>query len=285
MSFHSIGVVERDTGIKRDTLRVWERRYGFPEPVRNQKGERLYPEDQLRQLQRIKRLLGQGCRAGQLLPPDENHLNVMESSLFGVTPSVPDVDAILDAVATADVALVNAIFSRLYAKQGMLNFITQTAMPLVHTVGERWASGKLQIFEEHFISQQLIHFINKEISRLPVNKSKPEVLLVTLPGESHSLGLLMVSAMLSAHNIASINLGAEVPMDQISRAIKKFDIKKLGMTFSGAYQYNHIRDELLEVRSLISDDIDIWIGGAGVKRLRKLPAGVIKVTSLEQLPV
>ena len=31
---YSIGVVERDTGIDRDTLRVWERRYGFPEPVR-----------------------------------------------------------------------------------------------------------------------------------------------------------------------------------------------------------------------------------------------------------
>ena len=50
---YPIGVIERDTGIGRDRLRVWERRYGFPDPVRNAKGERVYPEAQLRQLMRV----------------------------------------------------------------------------------------------------------------------------------------------------------------------------------------------------------------------------------------
>ena len=63
----SIGVVERDTGIGRDTLRVWERRYGFPEPVRNEKGERKYSEMQLRRLQRTRRLLDRVLRPGKLL--------------------------------------------------------------------------------------------------------------------------------------------------------------------------------------------------------------------------
>ena len=61
-------MVERDTGIGRDTLRVWERRYGFPRPVRNAKGERSYPEDPLRRLQRPRRLLDRGMRPGKLLP-------------------------------------------------------------------------------------------------------------------------------------------------------------------------------------------------------------------------
>ncbi len=66
---YPIGVVERDTGIGRDTLRIWERRYGFPEPVRNEKGERIYPEKQLRHLQRIRRLLDQGLRPGKVATP------------------------------------------------------------------------------------------------------------------------------------------------------------------------------------------------------------------------
>ena len=65
---YSIGVVERDTGIGRDTLRIWERRYGFPRPVRNDRGERAYPEDQLRRLQRSRRLLERGMRPGKVLP-------------------------------------------------------------------------------------------------------------------------------------------------------------------------------------------------------------------------
>ncbi len=80
--FFPIGVVERDTGIGRDTLRVWERRYGFPRPVRDAKGERSYPEDQLRRLQRTRRLLDRGMRPGKLLPLSEDALDKLEASLL-----------------------------------------------------------------------------------------------------------------------------------------------------------------------------------------------------------
>ncbi len=42
-----IADVERDTGISKDTLRVWERRYQFPKPQRDSLGERLYSQDRL----------------------------------------------------------------------------------------------------------------------------------------------------------------------------------------------------------------------------------------------
>lgn len=285
MSLHSIGTVERDTGIKRDTLRVWERRYGFPEPLRNDKGERLYPEIQLRQLQRIRRLLDQGCRAGNLLPPDEAALTELESTLLAVSEPVSGVAQILQAVADADAASVQSLFSQLYAQQGLDAFITATVAPLLHSVGEQWAGGRLQVFEEHFISQQLIGFLHGKLATAPAAKNPPAVLLATLPGEAHSLGLLMVSALLSAHNIASLSLGAEVPMNQLQQAITRFGVSKLGLTFSGAYQYNRIRDDLQELRDLISDDVEIWIGGEGVRRLRKLPAGVSKFITLHDLPL
>jgi len=32
---YNISAVERDTGLSKDTLRVWERRYGFPKPLRD----------------------------------------------------------------------------------------------------------------------------------------------------------------------------------------------------------------------------------------------------------
>ena len=49
----SISAVERDTGLSKDTLRVWERRYGFPNPVRDALGERLYPVEQVERLRLI----------------------------------------------------------------------------------------------------------------------------------------------------------------------------------------------------------------------------------------
>jgi len=284
---YSIGVVERDTGIGRDTLRVWERRYGFPEPVRSEKGERKYSEKQLRQLQRIRRLLDQGMRPGKLLPLGEEGLDELEASLQSEQSVQLEqtVSELIESIHSADAELLESLLQRQYQQQGMQGFILNTVVPLLNSVGELWARGKLQIFQEHFLSQQLIRFLNTEIAKLQRHARKPRVLLATLPGEEHTLGLLMVAAMLSSHGVSIINIGAEVPMDQIGHAVEQFNVDIVGITFSGAYQYKNIRPHLIELRELIPDDIEIWTGGEGVRRLRKLPVGVTKFSTLEKLPL
>jgi methanogenic corrinoid protein MtbC1 len=284
--YFPIGVVERDTGIGRDTLRIWERRYGFPRPVRNAKGERSYPEDQLRRLQRTRRLLDRGMRPGKLLPLSEDALDELEASLLPESSAQQNktVEAVLGAIRSADTDQVEFLLRRHYETRGMREFVLETVIPLLQAVGELWISGKLQIFQEHFLSQQLIRFLNTEIAIMQKNAGKPLVLLATLPGEEHTLGLLMLAAMLSASGVSIINLGGEVPADQIGDAVKQFQADAVGITFSGAYPYQNIRPHLNELRNLIADDVAIWTGGEGIRRLRKLPAGVIKFTSLEELP-
>lgn len=284
---YPIGVVERDTGIGRDTLRVWERRYGFPEPVRNEKGERTYSEAQLRRLQRVRRLLDQGMRPGKLLPLSEDALDQLEATLKPVQMDQLDqsVAELLDVIDSVDPDTVKILMQDIFNHQGMEKFILKTVVPLLAAVGERWAGGSLQIYQEHFLSTQLIQFLNSEIAKLQRVAKKPVVLLATLPSEEHTLGLLMVAAMLSSRGISVINLGGEVPMDQICRAVEQFRADIIGMTFSGAYQYSNIRGHLIELRDIIPDEVDIWAGGEGVRRLRKLPGGITKFNSLEKLPL
>ncbi len=74
-------------------------------------------------------------------------------------------------------------------------------------------------------------------------------------------------------------------MDQIVAAVEQFHADIVGITFSGAYQYKNIRAHLSELREFIPDDIEIWTGGEGVRRLRKLPVGVTKFNTLEKLPI
>jgi len=287
IQLYPIGMIERDTGIGRDTLRVWERRYGFPDPARNAKGERVYPEVQLRRLQRIRRLLDRGMRPGKLLPLSEEALAGLESSLQPAATVQLDeaISEILDAIGSTDIWLVEGLLRRQYEKQGMQAFILRTVVPLLSSVGELWIGGKLQVFQEHFLSEQLIRFLNTEISTLQKSAGKPRFVLATLPCEEHTLGLLMLAAMLSSRGTSVINLGGEVPMDQIGCAVEQFHADVVGITFSGSYQYRNIRQHLLELRELLPDNVDIWTGGEGVRRLRKLPAGVIKFNSLEKLPL
>lgn len=283
-AYLSIGAVERDSGIARDTLRIWERRYGFPEPLRNDKGERMYPEGQLRRLQRIRRLLDQGLRPGKVVALIDADLDLLEAELYPDASTTESIEHILTVLQTSGGSELEAALAETYKQQGMQVFITETVVPLLHTVGERWAKGKLQIFEEHLLSEVLTRFLNSEISAIQKTSMKPRVLLATLPGEEHTLGLLMFSALLSARNVSVTNLGGEVPLDQIVLAVDRLNADALGITFSGAYQYENIRSNLIELRDSIPENVDIWLGGEGVKRMRKLPPGVSRFTSFDKLP-
>ena len=280
----SIGAVERDSGIARDTLRVWERRYGFPLPTRNDKGERMYPLEQLRRLQRIRRLLDQGLRPGKVVALTEPDLERIEADLYPDHNADDMIEHIISVLQSGDVAQLDSELSSSYQQQGMETFITQTMIPLLKTVGERWAMGRLEIYEEHLLSEVLTRFLNSEIYLLQKTAKKPRVVLATLPGEEHTLGLLMVSALLSSRNISVVNLGAEVPLDQLTSAVDRYEADILGVTFSGAYQYENIRSNINELRNSIPQGVDIWMGGEAVKRMRKLPLGVTKFTSMDKLP-
>src|SRR3954470_9138439 len=60
--------VVRITGLRREQLYMWQRRYGFPAPLRDTFGDRVYPADQVARLKLIKQLLSEGWRAGAVVP-------------------------------------------------------------------------------------------------------------------------------------------------------------------------------------------------------------------------
>ena len=282
-----IGAVERDTGIARDTLRVWQRRYGFPSPVRNQKGERLYPAKQVRRLQLIRRLLDQGLRPGKIVPLSEPALHQLEAKLYTIPGEEHEenVVALIAHLKEHDSEGIEVVLEEILAVQGLRAFVQNTVAPLVKSVGESWARGELDVYEEHFMSQLLIRFLNTEIARLEIASSPNPVLLGTLPGEKHGIGLLMTAAILASENITAINLGVEMPLDQLVPAAEKFNSSVVGLTFSGAYPYGSVRSHLQELRARLPATTNIWAGGHAMGRIRKLPTGVKKIISFDELPI
>ena len=288
----SIGTVERDTGISRDTLRIWERRYGYPQPQRNAKGERIYPESQLRHLQKLRRYLDQGMRPGKLLRLTPAEFMALESAysgdqteaLYSSARVSPLVAACLTAVQQLDEQGLLDTLELAHQKHGMADFIKQLVAPSVTAVGDAWARGDIEVYQEHFFTQTLTQYLNIEIAKMRSGVSRPLVLLGSLPNELHTLGLSMSAAMLACHGLASVQLGASMPVDQLSKAAQEFNVDIVGVSFSSAYPYNNIHNDIRELRDSVPGDIDIWVGGEGVRKLRKLPAGVSKFTDFEQLP-
>lgn len=85
-----INVVEKETNISKYLLRMWERRYSFPRPERDQKGERVYTSDDIEKLKLVKKLMEEGYRPSKIIDQGLPELRELSKSFSDNKPAVSD---------------------------------------------------------------------------------------------------------------------------------------------------------------------------------------------------
>ncbi len=280
-----IASVERETGLSKDTLRVWERRYGFPTPGRDTKGERLYPVAQVRRLVQIKRLMDRGHRPGKLLTLDEVALEALDAPHVFTHPeaTTQQLDAWMHLVASHDHEAMQALFKRELIRRGMSRFVQDIAAPLITRVGDAWARNQIGVFEEHLFSQHLEKLFRGTLAGIALTEGAPRVLLTTLTGEEHTLGLLMVEALLTVEDAYPVLLGPQTPVAEIVRAAVAKEADVVCLSFSSAFATSQAAQGLADLRRSLPAQIAIWAGGYGVKALKKPIDGVCFIPEFTDL--
>ena len=279
----NISAVERDTGLSKDVLRMWERRYGFPKPVRDDNGERQYALAEVAKLRAIKRLMDIGMRPGKIIALSEPELNAMADARSAnrraaLAPALEhDVLATVRAHDAGGLAFVLANF---VMRQGLQRFVLETAVPLTRAIGEAWMRGELQVFEEHLYTEHLQIVLRSAIHAFPRHAGNPRVLLTTLPSETHALGLLMVEALLVPEGAQCISLGTQTPIDDIRRAALAHQAQIVALSFSSAFPLRQATDSLLTLRRQLPAAVTIWAGGEMTRRVRKTLPGVVLIPDL-----
>ncbi len=86
MSGLPIRDVARRTGLAAGTIRMWEQRYGFPEPLRTDSGYRVYPEEQVAVLSHAVELRRSGMSVPAALESARAQKQVSHPSIFGSVP-------------------------------------------------------------------------------------------------------------------------------------------------------------------------------------------------------
>ncbi len=285
----NISAVERDTGLGKDTLRVWERRYDFPQPVRDANGERLYPAEQVERLRQIKRLMDQGHRPGRLFAASAEELLAIAGTRRAVEPAELEkpageqdtVDRIVALLKSHNAPGLRQSLHQAMMRQGLHSFVLGTVVPLNRAVGEAWMRGELEVFEEHLYSEQMKSLLRQAITNLPAGDStQPRILLTTVPDELHVLGLLMAECLLALDGANCISLGTQTPLMDIRLAAEAHHADIVALSFSSAYPSRQIAPLLNQLRELLPATIDLWAGGAGTERLPVID-GVTPLPSLE----
>lgn len=279
-----IAGVERETGIGKDALRVWEKRYGFPVPERDEREERLYPQDQVDRLRLIKRLLDSGMRPVKVVGLDMPELNALLNHMpDDAARHSEDLAGFIGLIKSHQAAALRVALSRALLQQGMEDFLSKTITPLNNLVGEAWMRGEIRVFEEHLYSEQITHVLRDAIAMLRHPGDTPLILLTTLPGEEHTLGLMMAEATLSLHGAGCIMLGVQTPIQEIVLAAKAHQVDIVVLSFSAAIPVVQVKSGLQLAREALPKKVVLWAGGAGVARLPRPVEGVQLMGPLSDL--
>ncbi|RYF43110.1 MAG: cobalamin B12-binding domain-containing protein [Comamonadaceae bacterium] len=285
-TWQPIAAVERDTGLSKDTLRAWERRYGFPKPLRGAQAERSYPPEQVHKLHLLKRLLDAGHRPGRIVPLE---LEALQRLAAGASVEPEGENEVLQEwlalLGRHDAYALRNALAQALMQLGLERFVTTLVAPLNVAVGEAWMQGRLQVFEEHLYTECLQTVLRQAIGGLmgAARPDAPRVLLATIPQESHGLGLLLAESLFSLQGCSCLSLGVRVPLTDIVAAARSHRAQVVGLSFTASLAPVQVHDTLRELRALLPATVELWAGGHSPALRRRAVEGVRVVAQIGEI--
>jgi methanogenic corrinoid protein MtbC1 len=284
----AIGAMSRATGIPVETLRTWELRHGFPVPERKPSGHRVYPLSLVPRLRRILELINRGHRAGEVVPASDQVLQaLLDATAKRTHRTIPSseprdgaVTDLLQAVESLDGDRLTRLLLGDWARLGPHAFLQARVAPLVRAVGDAWADGALDVAHEHFLAERVGDLLRT--LRLPLEERArgPVVVLATLPGERHSLGLQMAALCLAHAGCRLVYLGTEVPLGDLTRAAGEAGARAVCVSVSAATRGARTGTRLAQLRRRLPRRIALVVGGDGAPPPRR---GIEVIQDLEAL--
>jgi DNA-binding transcriptional MerR regulator len=284
-----MGAVTRRTGIGEHTLRAWERRFGFPTPIRLASGHRRFSADQVQHLLLIAKALESGYRAGDIVPLPLAELEqlLQNSGVFDRTSATSNDEDVIslafDACRRFDRESLAALLHSEAVVLGLPRFLRERVSPLLDEVGDAWGRGEIEIRHEHFFSEVLEDKLRRLRAPLETAAKGRPVVIASLPNELHGLGLQIAALAIVTAGRSVRVLGPHLPVEEIVQAAKALDASAVGLSVSIFSEPEETAREITVVRERLPDGVALWIGGAGSTTLEDLPTGVEITASLDDL--
>ncbi len=239
---YNLKAVLRETGIKPDVLRAWERRYGLPLPQRTAGGHRLYSEYDVQTIKWLisrqnnglsisravdmwKELVSQGrdpfVDSSSAARSQVINLQPLQQAIY--LPPETNIDSLrahwlaacLNFNETAAEQTLNQAFG-MYPVETVCIDVLQRGMA---EIGTLWYENRASVQQEHFASGLAMRRLDSLLSSAPP-PTRSQSILVGCPSEEwHTFTPLLISLFLRRRGLGVIYLGANVPANRFEETI------------------------------------------------------------------
>lgn len=280
MAIYSIKDLEKLSGIKAHTLRIWEKRYNLVEPKRTETNIRYYDDADLKRIMNIALLNRKGMKISHLANLNDKEICSKINDLSG---SEHDNEYTLDNLVLSMIELDEKKFEKILSlsimRDGFESTLIHTIYPFFEKIGVLWLTGAINPAQEHFISnlirQKLIVAIDNTVEEIgPRSKS----FILFLPeGELHEIGLLFNHYLLKKRGHRVIYLGQSVPYDDLHSVTKIRPSEFIVTSFSSSITGIDIENYIKNLGKRFHDHLILFSSYEGSKLPGKLPGNIIQI--------
>jgi DNA-binding transcriptional MerR regulator len=282
MGAYSIRDLERLSGIKAHTIRIWEKRYGLVEPQRTITNIRTYCDSELKKLLNISILNRSGIKISKIARLSSKEI---ADKINQITRHEVDAQSQIEGLTIAMIEFDEVRFERILARSiiqfGFEGTIIKIIYPFLVKIGLMWQTGVINPAQEHFIfnliRQKIFVAIDDQIN---TENADTRHLLFFLPeGEMHEMGILFFAYLAKKRGHQIIYLGQSVPMADVSEMVRFRSFDALITAFVSSMNSNNILS-YIEGLSEKAGNVPLFISGLQVENLTNdLPSNVTIISS------
>ncbi len=217
MVVYSIKDIEKLSGVKAHTIRIWEKRYNIICPKRTESNIRYYDDDDLKHILNISYLKKQGHKISKIAQMTEEELKkkVTEYSKLDMS-SEDQLDALMLFILELDAFNFNKILDKYIEDLGLEEAMDAVIYPLLDKIGVAWLTGSFQGVHESFVVNCIKNKLVVCIDRLNSDYEPLKKILIYLPvEEKQELSLLFLHYVLKKHHCEVINVGLDITLKDV----------------------------------------------------------------------
>jgi len=280
---YSISELEKLSGVKAHTIRIWEKRYQLINPRRTETNIRYYLKEDLTKLLRVSILNNNGYKISSIANFDDTSIKEKVENLISVNDDIENfIDYLVVTMINMDELQFEKEVAKLVHKLGFEDTIVKVIYPFLNKIGVLWINERISPAQEHFITHLIRQKIISAIDRIPLKDTYYASFILYLPDkELHELGLLFCYYIAKKSGFKVYYLGQTVPIDDVIKVTKIHNPQYIVTSFTNSISEKQIEKHVHRIANAFKQKTIFVMGHQAKVKLKNIPSNVQKIDDVK----